>query len=495
MTSLVVVGGGPAGYEAALVAAELGGEVTLVEQTGAGGACVLTDCVPSKTLIATSEAMTSLAGSPELGVRFRGAGGAAAHWGDDELAPPDVAEVDLRLVNRRVTTLARRQSRDVRARLEREGVRVVAGRGRLRAGVVTDGAPGTDGRFARAVGVRREVEVLDDDGAVVEVVAAEVVLLAVGGRPRELPGAVPDGERVLTWRHLYDLDELPERLVVVGSGVTGAEFANAYLSLGCEVVLVSSRDRVLPTEDADAADLLERVAQRRGMQIVKQARAETVVRDGDGVLVTTTDGREVRGSHALLAVGSVPNTEGLGLDEAGVRVGRGGYVEVDRVSRTSVQGVYAAGDCTGVMLLASVAAMQGRTAVWHAMGQAVEPLRLGVVASNVFTDPEIATVGVTQAAVDEGRVSARSVTLPLGTNPRAKMQGVADGFVKVFCRPGSGTVLGGVVVGPRASELVLGLSVAVQHGLTVDQVAHTFSIYPSLSGSVTEASRQLMEVR
>ena len=319
-----------------------------------------------------------------------------------------------------------------------------------------------------------------------------VTVVATGAHPRVVPGAEPDGKRILTWREMYDLDEIPDHLVVVGSGVTGAEFANAYQAMACHVTLVTSRDRVLPGEDTDAAQLLQDVFVRRGMTIVK-GRAAAVENVGNGVVVRLEDGQCIEASHALMAVGSIPNTGGLGLEDVGVRLTAGGFIEVDRVSRTSVPGVYAAGDCTGVLMLASVAAMQGRIAMWHALGEAVAPLRLGVVAANVFTDPEIATVGVTQAAVESGAVAARSITLPLATNARAKMQGLSDGFVKFFCRPGVGTVLGGVVVAPHASELILAVSLAVQHNLTVDQVAHTFSIYPSLSGSLTEAARQLME--
>jgi dihydrolipoamide dehydrogenase len=318
-----------------------------------------------------------------------------------------------------------------------------------------------------------------------------VVLLATGASPRQLPGSETDGERILDWKQLYDLRELPEHLVVVGSGVTGAEFASAYVALGSQVTLVSSRDRVMPSEDADAALLLEDVFSRRGMQIVKRARAAGIARTADGVVVKLDDGRTVEGSHCLVAVGSVPNTVDLGLENSGVATDERGYIRVDRVSRTSVPGVYAAGDCTGVLLLASVAAMQGRIAMWHALGDAVEPLRLSNVAANVFTDPEIATVGLGLAASEGERGGVQEVKLPLGTNARAKMQGIVDGFVKLYCRPGSGTVLGGVVVAPRASELILPVSLAVQNALTVDQLAHTFTIYPSLSGSITEAARQL----
>ncbi len=453
----MIIGGGPGGYEAALAAAQLGATVTVVDSEGIGGSAVLTDCVPSKTLVATSEVLTLAAESAELGVRFAGRPAAA-----------DVVGVDLATVNSRVKRLAQAQSEDITARLLAEGVDVVRGAARL------DGPS----RVVVQTGSRAG-EGLD----------ADVVLVATGATPRTLPGDPPDGERVLTWTQVYDLDRLPERLVVVGSGVTGAEFASAYTALGCEVVLVSSRDHVLPGEDPDAASVLEEVFTRRGMRLLGRSRAERVQRDADGVTVRLTDGREVSGSHCLLAVGSLPNTGGLGLPEAGVTLDEHGYVRVDRVSRTSARGVYAAGDCTGVLMLASVAAMQGRIAMYHALGDAVSPLDLRTVASTVFTEPEIATVGWTQADVDAGRIEARVVKLALSGNARAKMQGSTDGFVKLLSRPGTGIVVGGVVVAPRASELIFPVSLAVEHAITVDQLAHTFTVYPSLSGSVAEAAR------
>lgn len=459
MSRVVIVGGGPGGYEAALVAAQLGADVVVVDRDGLGGSAVLTDVVPSKTLIATSEVMTVAGESSELGVVM----------GDG--TPPDgVVGVDLATVNSRVKSLATAQSHDVAMRLEREGVTVLRGLGRL------------DGSM-------RVVAELADGGS--ETLAADTVLVATGAHPRVLPSCEPDGERILNWTQLYDLDTLPERLVVVGSGVTGAEFASAYTALGSDVVLVSSRDRVLPGEDADAATVVEGVFRRRGMTVLSRSRASSVKRVGDGVVVSLTDGRTVEGTHCLMAVGSVPNTAGIGLEEAGVALDKGGFIEVDRVSRTSARGVYAAGDCTGVLMLASVAAMQGRIAMWHTLGDAVSPLALKTVSSNVFTDPEIATVGYSQAEVETGVVDARVRKLPLATNARAKMQGIRDGFVKLFCRPGTGIVVGGVVVAPRASELIFPVSIAVEHHLTVDQLAQAFTIYPSLSGSVAEVARQL----
>ena len=196
-----------------------------------------------------------------------------------------------------------------------------------------------------------------------------------------------------------------------------------------------------------------------------------MTRTDDGVLVTMADGRTVEGSHALMTVGSVPNTGGLGLERVGIELGPGNYLTVDRVSRTSVSGIYAAGDCTGLLLLASVAAMQGRIAMYHALGEGVSPIRLRTVAAAVFTRPEIAAVGVPQAKIDDGSVPARTIMLPLSTNARAKMSSLRRGFVKIFCRPATGVVIGGVVVAPIASELILPIALAVQNGLTVDELA------------------------
>ncbi|SDG08802.1 NAD(P)H-quinone dehydrogenase [Klenkia brasiliensis] len=462
MTRIVIIGGGPAGYEAALVAAQLGADVTVVERDGLGGASVLTDCVPSKTLIAAAGAMTAVRDSAVLG-----------------LQGTDLADVtlDIAAVNQRIRGLAVAQSADIHARLESVGVRCVSGQARL-----SDEIRGL---------IAHRVEICDHEGGVQQEVEADVVLIATGADPRVLPGAEPDGDRILSWRDVYDLEELPEHLVVVGSGVTGAEFASGYLEAGVPVTLVSSRDQVLPGEDADAAAVVEQVFQSRGGKIAERGRAEAVKRTATGVEVRLTDGRVVTGSHALMTVGTVPNTDGLNLEACGVELTPAGHVVVDRVSRTTVPGIYAAGDVTGVFQLASVAAMQGRIAMWHALGEAVSPIRLKTVAGNVFTHPEIATVGVQEKTLPEGS-DIDSVQLPLATNARAKMSDLRDGFVKIFARRSTGVVVGGVVVAPGASELVLPITLAVSKGLTVDDLAQTFSIYPSLSGSITEAGRRLM---
>lgn len=464
---IAVLGGGPGGYEAALAGAQLGADVTLVERVGVGGSAVITDVVPSKTLIATAEATGAISSAGDLGVQFSLRNEAGRH------ARPEVA-VNLQAVNQRLRALARQQSEDMKANLLRAGVRVLSGDGRL------------DGENRVVVSTGRGARTHDFDE-----IEADTIVVAVGASPRRLPTAQPDGERILTWTQLYELDDVPEHIIVVGSGVTGAEFASAYSQLGSRVTLVSSRDQVLPGEDADAAALLETVFTRGGMQVLSKSRATHVQRDGDEVVVTLGDGAQVRGSHCLMAVGSVPNTVGIGLAEAGVQLAESGHIRVNRVARTSVPSIYAAGDCTTFLPLASVASMQGRTAVFHAMGDAVTPTELRNVTSNIFTQPEIATVGWSQKQIEDGIAQGEIYKLPIASNPRAKMQGLKEGFVKLFARTGSGTVIGGVIVAPRASELILPIALAVEHRLTVDQLARAFSVYPSLSGAITDAARAM----
>ena len=456
MTNVVIIGGGPGGYEAALVASQLGAEVTLIERDGIGGAAVLTDVVPSKALIAVAEAAIDTKGSSAIGVHAT-----------------DVT-IDIADVNARLKKWAATQSSDIQQRLLSQGVTVLAGTAEL----------------IDAENVKAKL----NDGSEVTL-KAEVVLLATGARPRELAIAVIDGERILNWKQLYEFTELPTDLIVVGSGVTGAEFAGAYQALGSQVTLVSSRDQVLPGEDSEAAKVVQDVFAKRGMKVLSQTRAVQVTRTESGVSVELSSGKVITGSHCLMAVGSLPNTENIGLAQVGVSTNEAGFIEVDKVSRTSVRGVYAAGDCTGVLMLASVAAMQGRIAMWHALGDSVHPLNLETVSSNVFTDPEIATVGVSQADVDSGKETANVLNLPLATNARAKMQGISEGFVKIFCRPDTGVIVGGVVVAPKASELIFSIALAVEHRLTVDQMSQTITVYPSLSGSIAEAARQLHQTQ
>lgn len=463
---VIVIGGGPGGYEAATVATRLGAQVTLVEYQGIGGAAVLTDVVPSKTLIATAEWLTETEQAEELGI----------HVGTDH------PEADLKKINERVRELASAQSRDIRAGIEQLDVRVIDGIGKI--------SPELGERGARIVNVAKNWEDAHAD-KFFETLEADIILISTGARPRELPGSPFDGERILNWAQLYNMEEKPEHLIVVGSGVTGAELAGAYQVLGTHVTLVSSRDHLLPNADKDAAQLVEDVFRRRGMTIKSRSRAQSARRVDDGVEVELSTGEVLHGSHVLIAVGSIPSTSGIGLEEAGVRLTDRGHIEVDRVSRTSAYRIYAAGDCTGVLPLASVAAQQGRIAMWHALGDAVTPLDTSRIGSAIFTLPEVATVGISEEDALKSQVDIKIASLPIARNPRAKMQGITDGFVKIFAEEDSGVIVGGVVVCERASEQIFPLTLAVTHRMTVDQLSSAFTVYPSISGTLSEVARIL----
>ncbi|MHA2788178.1 NAD(P)H-quinone dehydrogenase [Corynebacterium sp. S7] len=458
---IVIIGGGPAGYEAALSATKFEGDVTLIEEQGIGGSGVLKDVVPSKSFISGANIKTDLRRADDMGLNH-GLG---------------TADLSLQALNNRVMALASEQSRDIREQLTRLGVNLISGRARFAAN--------------QSAHTTHSVEVMPHEGDAY-VMEADMVLVATGASPRELDGAKPDDERILTWQQVYDLMEMPEHLIVVGSGVTGAEFVSAFAELGVKVTMVASRDRILPHDDADAADVLETVLAGRGVSLEKHARVETVTNTGEGVIVRTTDGREIHGSHAIMSIGSIPNTQDLNLSSVKVNVSKSGHIQVDRVSRTNIPGIYAAGDCSDLYPLASVAAMQGRIAVYHALGEGVTPIRLKTVGNAVFTRPEIAAVGVTEKEILDGEVQADIVKLDLSTNPRAKMRSLKHGFVKLFARKGSGQLLGGVIVAPTASELILSLTVAVTNNLTVSDLAESMAVYPSLSGSITEAARRLV---
>lgn len=452
--SITIIGGGPGGYEAALVASKFGADVTLIERNGIGGSAVLTDVVPSKTLIAAADSRRRVLNAPSLGLEF-----------DSQSVRSNMGNIDRRLLR-----LAAEQSEDIRRGLQTNGVRIIIG----------------EAKFLE----RNVVEVTTMDGNVEEV-TSDAVLIATGASPRELDTAKPDGERIFNWKQLYSMDDLPEHMVVVGSGVTGAEFASAYQLLGSNVTLVSSRETLLPGEDPDAAQVLEEVFAENGVNVISRTRAESVTRIKDGVRVELSSGGYVEGTHCLLAVGGIPNTSNLGLEDIGVEVAASGHIKIDAVSRTSVPGIYAAGDCTGRLALASVAAMQGRIAVNHLLGDVVTPFSRNQVASNIFTSPEIATVGLTAEMISTGEYQVDEHVIPMASNPRAKMMNVEEGFVKIFARRGSGHVVGGVIVAPRASDLIYPLALAVSQKLHVDDLAQTFTIYPSLSGTVAEVARQL----
>ncbi|MEZ5170408.1 MAG: FAD-dependent oxidoreductase [Acidimicrobiia bacterium] len=447
---VVIIGAGPAGNTAATVAATLGAEVTLVERDLVGGAAHLLDCIPSKAMIASGAKLRGLRRARTVGLHAEGS-------------------LDVSALREHVATIEA-QLHDATTRLlESQGVRIIRGTGRLKG----------------------PHEVVADTGTGLEELDADFVVLATGSRPRVPDWAEPDGERILTTRDAYPPPELPSHLVVVGSGVTGVEFTNMFSSFGADVTLVVSRQQVLPLKDPEVAAALEEEFLRRDVTLLKGARADSVTREGSAVHVDCDDGRRVVGSHVVLAIGSVPNSENLGLEEAGVEVDSGGYVPVDRHCQSNVAHIYAAGDLSGKLPLSSVGAMQGRKIAEHLMGLHNRPHRhldYDKAASAIFTVPEIADVGLEEAdAFAQGR-KIRVTKVPFSANARALIDGDSRGFVKVISDPATGVVLGGSIVGRNAAELISVMAVAVTNGLKVDDIVDSLLVHPALAESLADAA-------
>ena len=448
---VVVIGGGPAGNQAATTAARLGAEVTLVERDVVGGAAHLRDCIPSKAMIATGGAMTEMR-------RAGGMGLVQVH-----------AEPDFEALRTRIRAIEDRLESSVTELLTSQGVRMMAGTGRLLG--------------------PHEVEVVDDGGATTRV-EADTIVLSTGSRPRIPDFASPDGERVLTTRDAYPPPELPERLVVIGSGVTGVEFVHLFSAFGSEVTLIVSRQQVLPQKDPEVAAVLEDDFLSRGVKLFKGARAECIDTSDAEVAVRCDDGRVARGSHVLLCIGSLPNSEGLGMEEAGVELD-GGYVVIDHNCRSSVPHIYAAGDLSGKLPLSSVASMQGRKIAEHALGVHAGPHRhidYEKAASAIFTDPEIADVGLAEVdAFATGR-KVRVTKVPFSASAKALINDDPRGFVKIVSDPATGVVLGGSIVGRHAAELISVIAVAVTAGLKVLDLAESVLVHPALAEALTDAA-------
>lgn len=448
---VVIIGGGPGGNQAATLAARLGAEVTVVERDIIGGAAHLWDCIPSKAMIATGEALTSLGRIQRMGLTA------------------SASEVDPEALRDRIRRIEDRLQTSVTGLLDSQDVRMIRGTGRLTGphSVVAD----------------------TDDGPIE--LEADVVVLATGSRPRIPDWAPIDGRRVLTTRDAYPPPEFPSHLVVIGSGVTGVEFVHMFKSFGSEVTLIVSRQQVLPQKDPEVAAALEEDFLERGVKLLKGARAEAIDVDADGIVVRCDDGRSVAGSHALLAIGSIPNSDGLGLDLAGVEVDRGGYVVVNHNLQSSVPHIYVAGDLSGKLPLSSVATMQGRKIAEHAMGMHVGPHRhldYDKAASAIFTEPEIADVGLAEAdAFAEGR-KIRVTKVPFSASAKALINDDPRGFVKLVSDPATGVVLGGSIVGKHAAELISVVALAVNARLTVTDIVESVLVHPALSEALSDAA-------
>ena len=452
---LVVIGGGPGGYSAAIRAAQLGMTTTVVEvEENLGGVCLNWGCIPTKALLRQAEVLRLLQRADDFGLRVDGEVG-----------------YDWSAVIERSRKVAGELAAGVAGLLKKHRITVLTGRGRL--------TP------SRAV----EVTTAGDKKLTLR---PRHVLLATGGRPRSLPGIDIDGERVITSREAMTLQARPESLVIIGAGAIGVEFASFYSAFDTRVTLLEAEVQVLPREDAEIAQILSAALQRDGVIVrtgVQVTAVDTTARRRTAtVKYNGADGpAEVKAERVLLAVGIRGNTEDLGLEALGVRSARG-CLSVDGRYATSARDIYAIGDLIGSPQLAHAAAAEGVAAVEFMAGRRTRSIDVATVPSCTYSHPQVASVGLTEAAAEAQGLEVKVGRFPLAASGRARASGEAEGIIKLVFGARYGDILGAAIVGPEATELIAEVGLAITLEATWEDLAHTVHAHPTLSEGVMEAA-------
>lgn len=454
---LCILGGGPGGYTAAIRGAQLGFEVTLIEQDkNLGGTCLNRGCIPTKALVEASLRFQAIKEASSFGINL-------------ECAP----SIDMGKVQERKNGVVRRLAMGIDALLKRNNVKVVHGRGRL-----------LNGTTAEANG---------------EEIPFDRLILAVGSSVA-IPKIFPiDGERILTSDHVLNLTEVPQSLIVVGSGAVGMEFASIFASLGAQITIVELADRLMPLEDSEVSAEMQRLCRKAGWKIYTGARIEKVEREGASVRVwgeglpNNGEGRAcLESAYLLAAVGRRPNLADLGLAEIGVTLTERGLVKVDQYMRTEVDNIYAIGDIVPAPQLAHMAAAEAIVAAEHAFGLDPQPLNYEQCPSATYCQPEVASVGLTQEKAEELGYKVAVGKFPLAALGKANISGHTDGFVKIVAEAESKKVLGLHIIGEHACDLIAEGALALHKVASLEDIASTIHPHPSLSESVAEAAHHAL---
>ena len=445
---IVVIGAGPGGYVAALRAAQLGAEVTVIEAEEVGGTCLNWGCIPTKTLLASAEMFARVKRCADYGLEVSG-------------------EVFARMdrIMARKDKIVSTQAKGIRGLFKSRGVTLIEGRARLRS--------------------PRSVEVLMADGTRRRV-EGDALLVATGSRPASIPAFPFDGKRIISSNEALHLSEVPKSLIIVGAGVIGCEFAFIFRELGSEVTLIEAMPRAVSTEDHEVSEILERELKKSRIRLLKETKVHSMKVEEGQVTARLESGAPLEAEKALVSVGRAANTRDLGLEDIGVKRGARGEILVDECLRTSVEGVYAVGDVTGGLMLAHVASKQGLTAVENITGGNAR-MNYQVVPSAIFTHPEIGSVGLREHQCAERGQRVKIGRFPFRGLGKAHAMGEIAGMVKVIAEDGTDQVLGVHIIGPHASDLVHEAALAMERGLTVRDIAGMIHAHPTLSEGLMEA--------
>jgi dihydrolipoamide dehydrogenase len=445
---VVVIGAGPGGYVAAIRAAQLGGEVVLVEKTMLGGTCLNWGCIPTKALLACAEALETIKEAHEYGIKV------------GEPVP------DLKAMVERKEKISEQLRNGIAQLLKANKVELVMGTARL-------ASP-------------NEVVVEADGGS--RTIETEKVIIATGSEPARLPTFDFDQPAILTSTEGLVLTEIPKSMIIVGSGVVGSEFATIYNALGTKVTMIELLPRILPTEDDRVSQQMKRILSKKGIEILTETTIDEMVEYGPGgIKAKLSTGDVLEAEKLLVSIGRSLNSTGLGLEEAGVELGQRGEIVVDERMQTKVPGVYAIGDVVGGILLAHVASFEGICAAENAMGLAAS-MNYDVVPACIFTEPEIASVGVTPAKAEERGIETRIGRFMFGGLGKALAMGKGQGFVQLVVDASTDKIIGCQIMSAHASDLIHELALAIQMGVTADQLGKTVHAHPSLAEAVMEAA-------
>lgn len=449
---IIIIGGGPAGYVGALKAAQLGAEVTVIEDTEVGGTCLNWGCIPTKTLIASSETLNKVRNSADFGLELNGS------------VIPNIQKI-IERKNRVVAV----QVKGIRSLFKSWGVNLIEGKGILLS--------------------PEKVEVEKKDGSI-EVLAADRIIIATGSRPAQIPIFPFDGERILSSNDVLNITEIPKSLLIVGAGVIGCEFACIFSEFGTEITMVEMLPRAVSTEDTEISELLERELKKKRIKLFTGVSVNRIEGQKDGIHAYLSDGKEIVTDKVLVSIGRALNSENIGLEAIGIHKGQRGEIVVNERMETNISGIYAAGDVTGGILLAHVASREGIVAAINACGGDAR-IDYSVVPAAIFTSPEIASVGLREHQAAEKGINIRTGHFQFRALGKAHAMGEISGFVKIVANAEDDRVLGGHIIGPHASDLIHEVSLAIKAGLKVKDIANTIHAHPTLAEGIMEASEDV----
>ncbi|NOZ24556.1 MAG: dihydrolipoyl dehydrogenase [Nitrospirae bacterium] len=449
---LLVLGAGPGGYVAALKAAQLGAEVTVVEDTEVGGTCLNRGCIPTKALVASAEAIHKAKKLGEYGVDVSGT-----------IVP------NLSRIMERKDKVVSTQVKGIRSLFKSWGVNLIEGKGMLLS--------------------PEKVEVEKKDGSV-EIVETDKIIIATGSKPAQIPIFPFDGEHILSSDDALNIKAIPKSLIIVGAGVIGCEFACIFRELGTDVTMVEMMPGAISTEDPEISKLLEKELKKKKIKLMTGVKVERVEGQHDGIHVGLAGGKELVAEKLLVSIGRSLNTENIGLEAIGVKKGSRGEIEVNEKMETNIDGIYAIGDVTGGILLAHVASKEGIVAAYNACG-IEKKIDYSVVPAAIFTSPEIASVGLRENQASDKGINYVTGHFQFRALGKAHAMGEIAGFVKVVAEKDTDRLLGVHIIGPNASDLVHEAAVAIKAGLKVRDIADTIHAHPTLSEGLMEAAEDV----